>query len=1270
MRSFARFRVAALLILTAAFSACGDNDKLAVITDGSADSAEAGGEDAGVACPSISFVRPGEGDELDEGDDLDGDSCENGFQYRVEVATAAPDGTRATLFADNSAVGSARVSGATLVFEEVQLASRAETTLVVQIGPDCVATRNITIACDVPTCDITKPVVSPTHPELNGVPSANGGDRASAEGSPYQVAVEVVTSIENGQAVELTVDDEPVKLSTVSANGRAIFAGVTLSPDGAHTLEASCRAASGVAGRSALSMYTVDTAAPELSVTEPLDNAHFEDVETFRVCGRSPSEDARDLGEENFCAAIGSSNAVCAELEQDGTGGAACIDVPCPGGPPFELTVSLHDRAGNSVSKSVTGVTCRSDRPGVEIVSPTASSATDPSTRILAASSSQSRKDSDANMAGAQFTVVACTDASLAEIELLAGPAGEELTRVGAAVAVAAATPQDACPAGKPYAARFAAVTLPESREDSAGALQSATRLQARLTDESETTVTSPSVDVWVDSVIPTLAGSLPSPLCGYFRQDAGDWATELRIATSVLPLDVTITSADGAVQMQRATTHLAGLVASLGTVTFEQGVNQVAATVTEPSGNAAALPSPCAVTVGNPPIVTWVSPPAATTGLGRGDDGDPATAGWQGDLSVHTDLAGVAGATVQFSTNPGGNLGAPVAVNASGDATLTGVTIPEGASVQLTARTSDVPERGVGVATLTLVVDTAAPAAIASITATVPPDKRRQTTFRLAWTAPADGGGGPVQRYLVRVSKSAITAANFDAAEAVSYMGSPAQPGQPDGVDVPDQLIENDYYFAVAPVDGAGNRGEIATAGPARASFNQTRLNGTGGTGESYGRSVDGPESLNGDAYADLIVGSSGGSNVYIYFGAATGFAQTASVTITGVAGTQFGYAAEIIGDIDADGLPDLAIGAPSDDGTVGKVYIYKGRTTWSPPFNADYEISADDGADPNFAGAGLGYSFARLNDFDGDGADDFAIGAYKYGALRGYLAVIRGVRAQDGAFPASITLGTGSPRALELPGPDGFTGRFGLSLTSLGRFYGGSTSTLLASAPYYADTPGTAGSSRIGRVYALSAGSFSVSAPLDTFDGTLASGYGGWSMAPLGFLGGSPNAVIVGAPALTGPGGRAFVHLGNTTSGPFVASPVEITHTQTSEDGFGACTFGSVISGVAQSTADNRSSFIGSTLPDLAISSMADAGQQPKLYLIDGEKAPTLSSGVITDLADVTVTLPASWIGGLGCTRGSRAIRDLNGDGYADIALGQYELTGNLDGEVLVLW
>src|SRR5690606_37892385 len=147
------------------------------------------------------------------------------------------------------------------------------------------------------------------------------------------------------------------------------------------------------------------------------------------------------------------------------------------------------------------------------------------------------QRDGYPDLQGAQFTVAACTGVGNAQAQLLGGLSDGELAAIGEPVAVTVASTQDGCPAGKPYIARFPGVTLRESVEKAAGALVTPSRLTVQVTDESSSVGTSPPVDVWVDSAAPTLSAATPNPLCGAFRQTTGDWTTEVRLLSSVLPL-------------------------------------------------------------------------------------------------------------------------------------------------------------------------------------------------------------------------------------------------------------------------------------------------------------------------------------------------------------------------------------------------------------------------------------------------------------------------------------------------------------------------------------------------------------------------------------------------------------------------------------------------------------------------------------------------------------------------------------------------------------
>jgi FG-GAP repeat protein/VCBS repeat protein len=142
--------------------------------------------------------------------------------------------------------------------------------------------------------------------------------------------------------------------------------------------------------------------------------------------------------------------------------------------------------------------------------------------------------------------------------------------------------------------------------------------------------------------------------------------------------------------------------------------------------------------------------------------------------------------------------------------------------------------------------------------------------------------------------------------------------------------------------------------------------------TGDLFGKSVAMLGDVDGDGVCDFAVGSwhptptfEGG--VYVYSGAS----RTLIRRIDGLQSYEkMGYSLAALGDVDGDGVPDLAIGAPwwfepgGWDG--GRVCVYSGATgslVWYQPSQGSQCM--------------LGYSIANVGDVDGDGVDDFAAGA-----------------------------------------------------------------------------------------------------------------------------------------------------------------------------------------------------------------------------------------------------------------------------------------------------
>jgi len=1267
---------ASFLTLSALFlSACGDNKSPSTgtggVTDGGTPDGATGGlggagGGGGGTC-SASFVAPVDGATLNVGSDPVVGACmTDGFHAKIQVATSQPDGTTATLSVGNATSGTAKVMGSVVTFSNVSLPQGSQT-LKVSFSTTCSVSAKVTVDCNLPTCTINKPALTTVHPALNGVPAAQGGDRASADGAAYQVAFSVDTDIEDGQPVKLTVMRSAVLsqqtvLTATAMSGHAVFAGVPLSPDANYDVQAACTNKAGAIGYSASpAVYPVDTAPPDLTISSPANDAFMGPTAltngAFKVCAKTTSPDATTVnlpaGIKNLCVAIGT--AACANpTAVTATATDTCVDVPCPGSGPFDINVTLSDAAGNATKKTITHVTCASALPSVQIISPTTDNSTpafsDPTKRLLAASSTNTLKDQVPATAGAQWTVAACANAA-GSATLYGGLAGSTLTSV-ATVAAVAAVAADNCPAGYQYIVKFPSATLPESGEDGSGALGTATELRVDIKDVNNAVGSSPPVDLWVDSSAPTVIEAPGSALCGSTVQSATDVVRDVRLLTTSAGVTLTITPSAGTAQNYTSSSY-AGSIATFSAVAFPLGSDVMSAAITEPSGNAGTLAQPCTILVGTPPIVTFTSPStgknlcaSTTTGGTCIPDADGTMDGWQGAVSVNVTVGGApaTSGTVTFATNVGALGQATIGTN--GVASLTGITIPDGVT-SLTATTSEFTGNGTGTAVLNLVVDTIVPSAPTQLAAAI--RDRRQTSYDLSFTAPADGTKA-ASSYDVRYSKSPIDATNFATAAKFAYTGAPKASGGSETLTVSNLYIETSYSFAVAALDAAGNQSpptSVTLTPTQTAHFNVTVIKGPldAGANAGFGVALDSSEDVTGDGLFDLLVAERAYHRVFLYQGSASFADIGPAKTFTATSGHLFGGGLAMVGDINGDGKQDLAIGAALD--TPSSVYVYLGGSAkWSgsalTELNADAVITATGQTSALF-----GFPVARVGDLNGDGFGDIGVGLTGYNGGKGRVAIIWG-RSDFTTVDLSDTT-----RVTYVDPPTGAPNSFGANLLGLGARNG----ALVVSA---------AGST--GGVYAF------------VYDGTtkafMAVGtpiVGPTTTAQIGSSASlltSNGALVIASPFLAPDtlSGRVTVFFGGTASNPFGAPSLVFQDSLTtgSLNNFGMLALGGGFSGSARQV-----SVIGASAPDLVLGSALEGTTAPRLYIFDGSKLPgTLSSPVdAATTADVIFSgFPADWSG---TSPHNSIVPDINGDQYADIAIGEYKrTTGTPQGRVLVLW
>ena len=153
---------------------------------------------------------------------------------------------------------------------------------------------------------------------------------------------------------------------------------------------------------------------------------------------------------------------------------------------------------------------------------------------------------------------------------------------------------------------------------------------------------------------------------------------------------------------------------------------------------------------------------------------------------------------------------------------------------------------------------------------------------------------------------------------------------------------------------------------------------------GVNLGNAVATSGDVNGDGYADVIVGAYRYDNVelyegraYVFHGSPAGLSPVPSWTAEGNQyQAWFGYAAAAAGDVNGDGYADVIVGARSfDNGQTdeGRAYVFHG-SAGTLSASPDWTIESDQ------AESYLGAAVAAAGDVNGDGYSDVIVGAPGY--------------------------------------------------------------------------------------------------------------------------------------------------------------------------------------------------------------------------------------------------------------------------------------------------
>jgi hypothetical protein len=163
-------------------------------------------------------------------------------------------------------------------------------------------------------------------------------------------------------------------------------------------------------------------------------------------------------------------------------------------------------------------------------------------------------------------------------------------------------------------------------------------------------------------------------------------------------------------------------------------------------------------------------------------------------------------------------------------------------------------------------------------------------------------------------------------------------------------------------------------------------------------GVSVSGAGDVNGDGFADVIVGAffydAGQADegaAFVFLGSAAGVADGNASTAhaqleSNQAGAFLGISVSGAGDVNGDGFADVIVGAYNYDAgesNEGAAFVFLGSATGianGNPSTAHAQLESDQ------AGAFLGFSVSGAGDVNGDGYADVIVGAHFYGAGQGF--------------------------------------------------------------------------------------------------------------------------------------------------------------------------------------------------------------------------------------------------------------------------------------------
>ncbi len=383
---------------------------------------------------------------------------------------------------------------------------------------------------------------------------------------------------------------------------------------------------------------------------------------------------------------------------------------------------------------------------------------------------------------------------------------------------------------------------------------------------------------------------------------------------------------------------------------------------------------------------------------------------------------------------------------------------------------------------------------------------------------------------------------------------------------------------------------------------------------GDLFGASVSNAGDVNGDGYADIIIGAieypgeTAVGNAYIYFGGPT-IDYVPDLILSGEADEdEFGWCVSFAGDMNGDGFDDVVVSAVANDsgGTnSGRVYIFFGG---SPMNNVADVILTGESADDLF-GRWVSYS----GDVNGDGYSDVIVSAPyndEAGTDAGKAYIYFGGSVVDNIPDLSFYGETAGDN-------------FGLKASTAGDINGDGFGDVIISSPF--------NNSETGKVY-IYFGSSSMDNIADLeITGILAGDSFGSAATMAGDVNGDGYSdIIIGAAGAASLKGEVYIYFGGSPMDDIV----DVTFSgETSGDSFGL-------------TVALAGDVNGDGFDDVIVGSLSHASLTGRAYIFFG--------GIVPDNIPDIITSGEATGDRFGCSVSTAG--DINGDGYCEFLVGAY--------------